>query len=64
MPRGNPLELIVLAPARTKNSRSHEVPLSTQALAILARQPQRTGEFGDLLKLLPLALKLGQDQLQ
>jgi integrase len=35
-------KLIVLAPARTKNSRSHELPLSTQALAILARQPRRT----------------------
>jgi integrase len=35
-------KLIVLVPARTKNSRSHEVPLSTQALAILARQPKRT----------------------
>src|SRR5262249_6403170 len=35
---------IVLAPDRTKNSRSHEVPLSTQALAILARQDRR-GEF-------------------
>jgi integrase len=37
-------KMIVLAPERTKNSRSHEVPLSTQALAILARQPKR-GEF-------------------
>ena len=34
--------LITLAPARTKNSRRHELPLSTQALAILARQPHRT----------------------
>jgi integrase len=34
-------KLIVLAPERTKNSRSHEVPLSAQALAILARQPRR-----------------------
>jgi integrase len=34
-------KLIVLAPERTKNSRSHEVPLSSQALAILARQPRR-----------------------
>jgi integrase len=37
-------KMIVLAPERTKNSRSHEVPLSAQALAILARQDQR-GEF-------------------
>jgi integrase len=35
-------KLIVLGPERTKNSRPHEVPLSTQALAILARQPKRT----------------------
>jgi integrase len=35
-------KLIVLAPERTKNRRSHEVPLSAQALAILARQPHRT----------------------
>jgi integrase len=35
-------KMIVLAPDRTKNSRTHEVPLSTQALAILARQPRRT----------------------
>jgi integrase len=35
-------KLIVLAPDRTKNSRSHEVPLSTQALAILARQDRRS----------------------
>jgi integrase len=35
-------KLIALAPERTKNSRSHEVPLSTQALAIIERQPKRT----------------------
>jgi len=35
-------KLIVLAPDRTKNSRSHEVPLSTQALTILRRQDRRT----------------------
>jgi integrase len=35
-------KLIVLGPERTKNSRPHEVPLSTQALAILTRQPKRT----------------------
>jgi len=35
-------KLIVLAPERTKNSRTHEVPLSAQAIAILARQPKRT----------------------
>jgi integrase len=34
-------EMIVLSPARTKNSRTHELPLSTQALAILAHQPRR-----------------------
>lgn len=33
--------LIVLAPARTKNSRQHEVPLSRQALVVLERQPRR-----------------------
>jgi len=30
--------VIVLAPARTKNSRQHELPLSRQALAIIQRQ--------------------------
>jgi integrase len=34
-------KMIILAPARTKNSRQHEVPLSRQALAILARLPRR-----------------------
>jgi integrase len=34
-------KLIVLSPARTKNSRQHELPLSSQALAILERQPRR-----------------------
>jgi integrase len=34
-------EMIVLPPARTKNSRLHEVPLSRQAKAILARLPRR-----------------------
>jgi integrase len=34
-------KLIILAPARTKNSRQHELPLSGQALAILARQSRR-----------------------
>jgi integrase len=33
--------LIALPPERTKNLRKHEVPLSTQACAILARQPKR-----------------------
>jgi integrase len=33
--------MIVFAPERTKNSRLHELPLSRQALAILARQPRR-----------------------
>jgi integrase len=33
--------MIILAPARTKNSRQHELPLSRQALAILERQPHR-----------------------
>jgi integrase len=32
---------IVLPPERVKNGREHSVPLSTQALAILQRQPQR-----------------------
>ena len=35
-------KLIVLGAERTKNSRSHEVPLSSQALAILARQDRRS----------------------
>jgi integrase len=35
--------LIVLPPERTKNSRQHDVPLSHQAKAILARQPKRKG---------------------
>jgi integrase len=34
---------IVLSPERTKNSRQHEVPLSSQAQAILSRQPRRKG---------------------
>jgi integrase len=34
-------KMIMLAPDRTKNSREHCVPLSAQALAILARQPRR-----------------------
>jgi integrase len=34
-------KLLVLPPARTKNSRQHEVPLSSQALAILERLPRR-----------------------
>jgi integrase len=33
--------MIVLPPARTKNGRQHELPLSRQALAILGRQPRR-----------------------
>jgi integrase len=38
--------MIVLAPARTKNGRQHELPLSAQALAILARQQRRnSSEF-------------------
>ena len=38
--------VIVLAPARTKNGRQHELPLSTQALTILARQPRcNSSEF-------------------
>jgi integrase len=40
-------KVIVLGPERTKNSRSHEVPLSTQALAILARQPCGALVFGE-----------------
>jgi integrase len=34
-------KLLVLPPARTKNSRQHEVPLSHQTLAVLARYPHR-----------------------
>jgi integrase len=34
-------EMIVLPPARTKNKRKHELPLSRQAMAIIARQPRR-----------------------
>jgi integrase len=34
-------DLIVLTPARTKNKRLHELPLSRQARAILERQPRR-----------------------
>jgi integrase len=34
-------KVIVLPPARTKNSRLHELPLSAQALAILSRVPRR-----------------------
>jgi integrase len=38
--------MIILAPARTKNGRLHELPLSTQALAIIERQPRRnSSEF-------------------
>jgi integrase len=40
-------KVITLGPERTKNSRSHEVPLSTQALAILARQPRGALVFGE-----------------
>jgi integrase len=32
---------IILPPARTKNKRQHELPLSRQALAIIERQPRR-----------------------
>ena len=42
--------LIVLPPERTKNGRQHELPLSHQALAILARQPHRNSSdylFGE-----------------
>jgi integrase len=34
-------DLIVLPPARTKNNRQHELPLSAQARAILKRQPDQ-----------------------
>ena len=38
--------MIILPPARTKNKRLHELPLSTQALAIIERQPRRnSSEF-------------------
>jgi integrase len=33
--------IIILPPARTKNKRQHELPLSRQALAIIERQPRR-----------------------
>jgi len=36
-----PRKLIVLAPARTKNGRGLELPLSTQALAVIERTPRR-----------------------
>src|SRR5262249_30437580 len=34
--------LIVLPPARSKNNRLHELPISTQVRAILERQPRRS----------------------
>jgi integrase len=34
--------LIVLPPARTKNKRAHELPMSKQVRAILDRQPRRS----------------------
>jgi integrase len=34
-------DLIILPPARTKNNRQHELPLSRQAKEILERQPKR-----------------------
>jgi integrase len=37
--------VIVLAPERTKNSRQHELPLSSQALAIIERQPRRNSSY-------------------
>jgi integrase len=37
---------IMLPPARTKNRREHVIPLSGQALAILAAQPRRTEADG------------------
>jgi integrase len=40
-------KVITLGPERTKNSRSHEVPLSTQALAIIARQPRGALVFSE-----------------
>jgi len=36
--------VITLPPARTKNNRTHELPLSPLALAILQRQPRRKGQ--------------------
>jgi integrase len=42
--------MIVLPPARTKNKRRHELPLSRQALAIIERQPRRNSSdylFGE-----------------
>ena len=43
-------EQIALPASRTKNSRPHDVPLSPQALAVLAEQPERVGRdlvFGE-----------------
>jgi integrase len=40
--------MIVLPPARTKNKRKHELPLSRQALAIIERQPRRPFLFSDV----------------
>ena len=42
--------VLALPAARTKNSRSHDVPLSPQALTVLGDQPQRVGRehvFGE-----------------
>jgi integrase len=36
--------VITLPPSRTKNNRTHELPLSPLALAILQRQPRRKGQ--------------------
>ena len=36
--------VITLPPSRTKNNRTHELPLSPQAVAILQRQPRRKGQ--------------------
>ena len=43
-------DMIALPAERTKNSRPHDVPLSSQAAAVLDEQPQRVGRehvFGD-----------------
>jgi integrase len=37
--------VVVLPPHRTKNGRTHLVPLSAQLQAILARQPEQAGDF-------------------
>jgi integrase len=51
------IDVIDLAPARTKNKRRHIVPLSTPALAILEKQPVRVDDDG---KVRDLVFGIGQ----